>query len=173
MNNAVGCLKEELRRCGSLFMAAADATAVPAGGALAVDREAFSAWITDKVTHHPAIELRREEITRIPAEGTVIIASGPLTSAPLSQEIARLTVITSYSIHYTKLYEHLTRGLGRNGLLRLMDVFGSPEAILATTDKDWIARAGIREAVAKGRPAVDDPSLNQTITRLDNRNNFV
>jgi len=63
---------------------------------------------------------------------------------------------------------HLTRGLGRNGLLRLMDVFGSPEAILAATEKDWIARAGIREAVAKGRSAVDDTSLNQTITLLDN-----
>jgi methylenetetrahydrofolate--tRNA-(uracil-5-)-methyltransferase len=91
MNNAVGCLKEELRRCGTLFMEAADATAVPAGGALAVDREAFSAYITDKITAHPQIELRREEVTRIPEEGAVIVASGPLTSEALSLDIARLT----------------------------------------------------------------------------------
>lgn len=91
MNNAVGCLKEELRRARTLFMEAADATAVPAGGALAVDREAFSSYITDKITSHPRIELRRQEITRIPEEGTVIIASGPLTSEALSTDIARLT----------------------------------------------------------------------------------
>lgn len=91
MNNAVGCLKEELRRCRTLFMEAADATAVPAGGALAVDREAFSAYLTEKIATHPNIELRREEIVRIPEEGTVIVASGPLTSEALSRDIARLT----------------------------------------------------------------------------------
>ena len=91
MNNAVGCLKEELRRCQTLFMEAADATAVPAGGALAVDREGFSATITEKITSHPRIELRREEVTAIPTEGTVIVASGPLTSDLLSADIARLT----------------------------------------------------------------------------------
>jgi methylenetetrahydrofolate--tRNA-(uracil-5-)-methyltransferase len=91
MNNAVGCLKEELRRYGSLIMAAADATEVPAGGALAVDRDAFAAFLTEKVEAHPRIRVRREEITTLPAEGTVIVASGPLTSEPLSKEIARLT----------------------------------------------------------------------------------
>ncbi len=91
MNNAVGCLKEELRRCGTLFMAAADATAVPAGGALAVDREAFSAYITERIESHPEVELRREEIVEIPAEGTVVVASGPLTSESLSEAIARRT----------------------------------------------------------------------------------
>jgi len=91
MNNAVGCLKEELRRCRSLFMTAADATAVPAGGALAVDREAFSTFITEKIQSHPLITLRREEVKSLPQEGTVIIASGPLTSEDLSQDIARLT----------------------------------------------------------------------------------
>jgi methylenetetrahydrofolate--tRNA-(uracil-5-)-methyltransferase len=89
MNNAVGCLKEELRRCASLFMEAADATAVPAGGALAVDREAFSAYLTGKIEAHPRITLVRDEVTAIPAEGTVIIASGPLTSETLSADIAR------------------------------------------------------------------------------------
>jgi len=91
LNNAVGCLKEELRRCRTLFMEAADATAVPAGGALAVDREGFSAYITEKIAAHPLIELRREEVTTLPETGTVIVASGPLTSEALSQEIARLT----------------------------------------------------------------------------------
>lgn len=91
MNNAVGCLKEELRRCGALFMQAADATAVPAGGALAVDREAFAAYLTEKIENHPRIRLIREEITTLPDEGTVIVASGPLTSEPLSAEIAHLT----------------------------------------------------------------------------------
>jgi methylenetetrahydrofolate--tRNA-(uracil-5-)-methyltransferase len=91
MNNAVGCLKEELRRCGSLFMAAADDTAVPAGGALAVDREAFSAYITEQIEAHPDIELRREEVTELPSDGTIIVASGPLTSDALSAEIARRT----------------------------------------------------------------------------------
>ncbi len=91
MNNAVGCLKEELRRCRSLFMTAADATAVPAGGALAVDREAFSTYITEKIQSHPLITLRREEVKALPEQGTVIVASGPLTSEDLSQDIARLT----------------------------------------------------------------------------------
>jgi methylenetetrahydrofolate--tRNA-(uracil-5-)-methyltransferase len=91
MNNAVGCLKEELRRCNTLFMEAADATAVPAGGALAVDREGFSAYITERIANHPLIDLQREELSELPAEGLVIIASGPLTSASLSSEIARLT----------------------------------------------------------------------------------
>jgi methylenetetrahydrofolate--tRNA-(uracil-5-)-methyltransferase len=91
LNNAVGCLKEELRSCGSLFMEAADATAVPAGGALAVDRQAFAAFITGKMDTHPRIRVCREEVKTLPAEGPVIIASGPLTSETLSLEIARLT----------------------------------------------------------------------------------
>jgi methylenetetrahydrofolate--tRNA-(uracil-5-)-methyltransferase len=91
MNNAVGCLKEELRRCGALFMQAADATAVPAGGALAVDREAFAAYLTEKIVNHPRIRLIRQEVTSLPEAGTVIVASGPLTSEALSAEIAHLT----------------------------------------------------------------------------------
>jgi methylenetetrahydrofolate--tRNA-(uracil-5-)-methyltransferase len=90
-NNAVGCLKEELRRCGALFMQAADATAVPAGGALAVDREAFSRYITEAIEHQPLITLERSELERIPEQGTVIVASGPLTSEMLSRHIAELT----------------------------------------------------------------------------------
>jgi len=91
LQNAVGLLKEELRRCDSLFMAAADARAVPAGGALAVDREGFSAYLTERITEHPAITVHRREIKQIPAEDPVIIATGPLTSNALTEEIAGLT----------------------------------------------------------------------------------
>jgi len=90
-NNAVGCLKEELRRCEALFMQAADATAVPAGGALAVDREGFSKYITAAIEQHPLIGLERREVEQLPESGTVIVASGPLTSERLSAEIANLT----------------------------------------------------------------------------------
>src|SRR5512137_285145 len=69
MENAVGLLKEELRRLGSLFMEAADATRVPAGGALAVDRELFSRFITTKIEEHPLIEIIRGEVTEIPPDG--------------------------------------------------------------------------------------------------------
>ena len=91
MNNAVGCLKEELRRMGSLFIEAADATTVPAGGALAVDRDEFSNYINAKIAAEPNIELIREEITKLPLEETTILASGPLTSEKLSAEIEKLT----------------------------------------------------------------------------------
>ena len=91
MNNAVGCLKEELRRIGSLFIEAADATAVPAGGALAVDREEFSTYISEKIAAEPNIRVVREEITTLPAQGTTILATGPLTSPTLSEELEKLT----------------------------------------------------------------------------------
>jgi methylenetetrahydrofolate--tRNA-(uracil-5-)-methyltransferase len=91
MNNAVGCLKEELRRIGSLFIEAADASAVPAGGALAVDRDELSRYVSAKIAAEPNIELIREEVTRLPETGTVILASGPLTSDTLSAELAQLT----------------------------------------------------------------------------------
>jgi methylenetetrahydrofolate--tRNA-(uracil-5-)-methyltransferase len=90
LDNAVGLLKEELRRAGSLFMAAADACQVPAGGALAVDRDLFSRYITEKIAAHPLIELVRGEVTEIPAEGLVVIASGPLTSDALAERIGEL-----------------------------------------------------------------------------------
>ena len=90
LENAVGLLKEELRRLGSLFMEAAEATKVPAGGALAVDRGLFSEYVTAKIEGHPLIEVVRGEVTEIPAEGVVVIASGPLTSGTLATEIGRL-----------------------------------------------------------------------------------
>lgn len=90
LENAVGLLKEELRRLDSLIMTAADATRVPAGGALAVDREAFSSFITRTLTQHPLVEVVRDELTRIP-EGPAIIASGPLTAPALSEELLKFT----------------------------------------------------------------------------------
>jgi methylenetetrahydrofolate--tRNA-(uracil-5-)-methyltransferase len=92
LDNAVGLLKEEMRRLGSLIMRAADETRVPAGAALAVDRDMFSSRVTEAIASHPLISIRREEVTSIPsgADGPVIIATGPLTSDALSAEIAAL-----------------------------------------------------------------------------------
>src|ERR1700761_2316023 len=92
-NNAVGLLHAEMRRLGSLIMRAADANQVPAGGALAVDRDGFSAFITKTLTGHPLIEIARGEIAGLPpAEwGNVIVATGPLTSEPLANAICALT----------------------------------------------------------------------------------
>ena len=87
LENAVGLLKEELRRLHSLIMRCADATAVPAGGALAVDREGFAHMVTETIFSHPNITMIPGEVTSIP-EGDVVIASGPLTSDPLADAIA-------------------------------------------------------------------------------------
>ena len=89
-STAPGLLKAELRRLGSLILACADAAAVPAGDALAVDREQFAALVTERIERHPRITLRREEATRVP-DTPAIIASGPLTSDALAADIARLT----------------------------------------------------------------------------------
>ncbi|NLE50291.1 MAG: FADH(2)-oxidizing methylenetetrahydrofolate--tRNA-(uracil(54)-C(5))-methyltransferase TrmFO [Chloroflexi bacterium] len=88
-DRAPGVLKAELRRLGSLLMRCAEAAAVPAGGALAVDREVFAASVTEQIAAHPRIRLIREEVTAIP-DGLVILATGPLTSPALSAEIAAL-----------------------------------------------------------------------------------
>ena len=87
LENAVGLLKEELRRLGSLILSCADAHRVEAGGALAVDRHAFSGEITRRIQEHPLITVVEGEVTAIPPEGNVIVASGPLTSDALSQAI--------------------------------------------------------------------------------------
>src|ERR1700730_6492306 len=92
-NNAVGLLHAEMRRLGSLIMRAADANQVPAGGALAVDRDGFSAAVTKALGDHPLIEIDRAEIAGLPPAdwGNVIVATGPLTSAPLADAIRQLT----------------------------------------------------------------------------------
>nr|WP_278842894.1 FADH(2)-oxidizing methylenetetrahydrofolate--tRNA-(uracil(54)-C(5))-methyltransferase TrmFO [Melissococcus plutonius] len=86
LTNAVGVLKEEMRQLNSLIIKSADETAVPAGGALAVDRENFSRMVTEKIKKHPLITIKKEEVTNIPNDNTVI-ATGPLTTECLSEEI--------------------------------------------------------------------------------------
>jgi len=119
LDNAVGLLKEEMRRLGSLVMKAADETRVPAGAALAVDRDLFSSRVTEAIASHPLISIRRGEVTSIPssADGPVIIATGPLTSDALSAEVAALVgskhlyfydaispIVLSESIDRTKVF---------------------------------------------------------------------
>ncbi len=89
LTNAVGLLKEEMRRLGSVIMAAADAHSVPAGGALAVDRMGYAAAVTEAVRSHPLIEVAEERADAIPGEGIVIIATGPLTDGSLAADIER------------------------------------------------------------------------------------
>jgi methylenetetrahydrofolate--tRNA-(uracil-5-)-methyltransferase len=124
LENAVGLLKEELRRCGSLIMEAAEATRVPAGGALAVDRQLFSDYITDKILSHPLIRLERGEVTHVPPEGTVVIASGPLTSDDLAGALTLLTgdrlyfydaiapIVSADSLDMTKIFAASRYGKG-------------------------------------------------------------
>ena len=93
LENAVGVLKEEMRRLRSLIMEAADATKVPAGGALAVDRHGFSDYVTRYVSAHPRITVIREEVERIPLreDAVTVVASGPLTGGSLAEDIAART----------------------------------------------------------------------------------
>ncbi|WP_373385074.1 FADH(2)-oxidizing methylenetetrahydrofolate--tRNA-(uracil(54)-C(5))-methyltransferase TrmFO [Vagococcus fluvialis] len=88
---AAGLLKEEMRYLDSVIIDSADVNQVPAGGALAVDRESFSQYITDKVTNHENVTVHHEEITEIPEDGITIIATGPLTSEPLAESIKEFT----------------------------------------------------------------------------------
>ena len=116
LENAVGLLKEELRRCGSLIMQCAGTTRVEAGGCLAVDRGGFAALVTEKIRNHPNITVIDEEITQVP-EGPVIIATGPLTSDAMSEAIgtyfgqdylhffdAAAPLVTAESIDMTKAW---------------------------------------------------------------------
>ena len=98
LENAVGLLKEELRRVGSLILECAEATRVEAGGALAVDRGGFAAMVTEKIRNHPNITVIAQEVTQVP-EGPVIIATGPLTSDDLSKAIGEYFGETGY-LHF-------------------------------------------------------------------------
>lgn len=98
MNNAVGILKEELRQLDSLIMKSADMHAVPAGSALAVDRETFSQYITDTIKNHPLVEVVNEEMTSLP-EGPCIIATGPLTSDTLAKAIHDFTAEDTFHFY--------------------------------------------------------------------------
>ena len=127
LENAVGLLKEEMRRLNSLIMESADINRVPAGGALAVDREGFSQYITDKIRNHENITVINKELSEIPQEenAVTIIASGPLTSEPLAKSIGNLTgqeyfyfydaaapLIAKDSIDMTKAYRASRYGKG-------------------------------------------------------------
>ena len=98
MNNAVGILKEELRQMDSLVMKSADMHAVPAGSALAVDRETFSQYITDTIKNHPLVEVVNEEMTSLP-EGPCIVATGPLTSDSLAKAIHDFTAEDTFHFY--------------------------------------------------------------------------
>ena len=100
LDRANGLLKEEMRRLGSLIVAAADETRVPAGSALAVDRTAFAAEVTRRIEHCDGIELIRKEVTDVPPDGTVIVASGPLTSDALAKALYAIT-----GEHYLFFYD--------------------------------------------------------------------
>jgi methylenetetrahydrofolate--tRNA-(uracil-5-)-methyltransferase len=132
LENAVGVLKEEMRRLGSIIMEAADATRVPAGGALAVDRHGFSQYITQKVTEHPQVTVRHEELAAIPMadDAVTIVASGPLTEGKLAEDITRRTssddlhfydaaapIVTAESVDMSKAYLASRYGKGEAAYL--------------------------------------------------------
>ncbi|MBQ9719869.1 MAG: methylenetetrahydrofolate--tRNA-(uracil(54)-C(5))-methyltransferase (FADH(2)-oxidizing) TrmFO [Oscillospiraceae bacterium] len=99
LENAVGLLKEEMRLLDSLVMRAADQARVPAGGALAVDRDRFSGLITDTLRNHPLCTVVEEEITELPEMGITIVATGPLTSDALAESICRLPGVSTLSFY--------------------------------------------------------------------------
>ena len=125
LGNAVGLLKEELRRSGSIVLRNADATAVPAGGALAVDRERFGAAMTASMETHPRIRVEHREVTGIPRERPVILATGPLTSDGLAADLARLIgsehlayydaispIVATDSLDWSKVWKQSRYGKG-------------------------------------------------------------
>lgn len=91
LENAVGLLKEEMRRLGSLIMECADQWRIPAGGALAVDREAFSEAVTQRLCNHPLVTVHYGEVTALPEEGITVLATGPLTSSAMTEALMKLT----------------------------------------------------------------------------------
>ena len=116
VESAAGLLKEEMRRLGSLLMSCADTCRVPAGGALAVDRHLFSAEVTKRIREHRNITVRTEEVTSLPKDGLVIVATGPLTEGPLADEIfalcggklsffdAAAPIVTAESLNYNRCF---------------------------------------------------------------------
>ncbi len=149
LDNAVGLLKEEMRRLGSLVMQAADETRVPAGAALAVDRDLFSSRVTEAIASHPLISIRRGEVTAIPssADGPVIIATGPLTSDALSAEIAALVGSTHLYFYDAISPIVLSESIDRSKVLRGSRwgrSLGSPAGV-----------AGVRSGSAASEPFTD------------------
>lgn len=125
IENAVGLLKEEMRRLGSIIMESADTHRVPAGGALAVDRVPFSQFVTDRLRNHPLITVRNEEITELPDDQICIVATGPLTSDAMAETIRAMTgadyfhfhdaaapIVTVDSLDMSKVYRAARYGKG-------------------------------------------------------------
>ncbi|HOV78750.1 MAG TPA: FADH(2)-oxidizing methylenetetrahydrofolate--tRNA-(uracil(54)-C(5))-methyltransferase TrmFO [Bacillota bacterium] len=130
LENAAGLLKEELRRLGSLIICCADETSVPAGGALAVDRELFAGRVTERILKNPLIEVRREEVAFIPEGRAVILATGPLTSEDMAQSIRWFTgrdyfyfydavapIISAESIDFSKVFRSSRYGKGESAYI--------------------------------------------------------
>ena len=171
LDNAVGLLKEEMRRLGSLIMRAADATRVPAGAALAVDRERFSAQVTAAVASHPLISISREEITRIPRglDGPVVLATGPLTADALAADVASLVgsdhlyfydaispIVLSESIDRSKVFRASRWGRSlRRGELPPGEVLPSGEVL---PPKGGSYGADGADSVASGFSRKDGPA---------------
>jgi methylenetetrahydrofolate--tRNA-(uracil-5-)-methyltransferase len=151
LDNAVGLLKEEMRRLGSLVMRAADAHRVPAGAALAVDRERFSQAITDAIESHRLISVAREEVARIPGDPAMfplIIATGPLTSEMLSADIAALV-----GGDHLYFYDAI-----------------SPIVLAETIDMGKVFRASRwGRSLRSGSDSGDDPTHNETPLRESGR----
>ena len=153
LSSAHGLLKAEMRHLNSLVLHAADACRVPAGSALAVDREQFARYLTDAVCRHPGIDLIREEMTELPFDGLTIVASGPLTSAALTADIQRRVgaeqlyfydalspIVAADSIDYTKTFfasrydhgdgkDYLNCALDRNLYEQLCDALCNAECV--------------------------------------------
>jgi len=130
LENAVGLLKEEMRRLDSLIMCCADETKVPAGGALAVDRSLFARRVTEKLSLHPLVEIIRHEANEIPGDGVVILAAGPLTSDALAKSVRQFTgseylyfydavapIVTLESINMSKVFRSSRYGKGESAYL--------------------------------------------------------
>ena len=174
LDNAVGLLKEEMRRLGSLVMRAADEARVPAGAALAVDRDLFSSRVTEAIGSHPLISIRRGEVTSIPPgdDGPVIIATGPLTSDALSAEIAALVgathlyfydaispIVSGESIDRSKVFR--ASRWGRSLGVRPGSDWGQTGVRLGS---DW-GQTGVRPGSDQGQTRVEgesDPGVAPT-----------
>lgn len=130
LENAVGLLKEEMRRLDSLIMHCADEKRVPAGGALAVDRNLFARCVTERLSQHPLVEIHREEVTVIPVGEVVILATGPLTSEAMAERIQQFTgesylyfydavapIVTAESINMNKVFRSSRYGKGEAAYL--------------------------------------------------------
>ncbi len=146
LDRAGGILKEELRRLGSLILRCADATAVPAGSALAVDRVRFATMVTEALQQHPNIEVRREEVIEVPDFGPTILASGPLTSQPLARSMFGLTGET-YLFFYDAISPIVDRDSIDDDKVFLASRYGKGEAAYINCPMDEAQYMAFYEAL--------------------------